>query len=111
LTQKELCSKLDGNNISISKRSAFVLEGRNIKIKRLELDGALVLRCGGDEVFVEIEGMVVRNEGWEVRRDDGEKRGYRIDKSETKVLDIPETGNWMVGREGKLVRKGVDFLD
>lgn len=61
ITQREVVEKIEGGRIT--QRSALVLEGEGLKVKNLDLDGALIIRTGhGCDVTV--DGLVVRNEGY-----------------------------------------------
>ncbi len=58
---RELRQKLKGANIRISARSTLILDGSNVLINKLELDGALVVRAAPGIHFKQ------RNRGIQVR--------------------------------------------
>ena len=105
LTKSEVGSKFLGSKIS--KRSTLYVSGKGIKIKGLELDGALVVECC-EGATLEIEGLKVCNGGWVFRdvedgeevNEEGKIRGYVMDKVETKEIKIKEKGKWRVGEDG-----------
>lgn len=95
-----LQAKVHGGHIRISSRSVLVIKGGSITIKRLDLDGALIIEAAQD-ANVEIDASV-SNSGWkldplidvdnssalEIER----LRGFRINKMETKVARFTEAG-------------------
>jgi len=112
ITRKEIVGKVKENN-KISKSSSLVLGGHHLTIKDLDLDGALVIRAGNDS-HVTVDGLVVKNKGWELVENDQSKeyeetiaiRGYTMAKHETREYIIDEPGNFVVGADG--VVKKVD---
>ena len=56
-------AKIHGPSISISQDSALVMEGANIQVKSLELDGALVLQTSRKAKLV-VDGLKLHNCGW-----------------------------------------------
>ena len=111
ITQEEIQRKIQGDNNKVSERSSLVLEGHNLEIKDLELDGALVIRAGED-CHVVVDGLKVQNKGWELVENDPAKeyeetvaiRGYTMAKHETAEYLIYEPGNYVIGPDGE-VRK------
>lgn len=109
LTQEEIVNKIKGEGNKISQRSSLVLEGHHITIQNLDLDGALVIRAG-DETFVTVDGLKVRNKGWILVENDSTKdypetvsiRGYTMDKRETAEYILHEPGTFMIGEDGDL---------
>lgn len=101
-TLEALRRRLKGGRIS--GRSALVIEGAEVEVEDLDLDGALVIRAApGARVIV--RRLVVRNAGWsfvplaagadappELRM-----RAYRLEKTETRVLEFGEPGEHVVG--------------
>ena len=61
-TAKEVLNKVKGG--SISDRSTLIVEGKDINIENLILDGALVIRTG-PSVKLTICNITVQNSGWE----------------------------------------------
>ena len=106
ITQEEIQSKIQEGN-KVTQRSSLVLEGHNLVIKNLDLDGALVIRAGED-CHVLVDGLKVQNKGWELEENDPEKeyeetvsiRGYTINKHETAEYLIYEPGNYVIGPDG-----------
>jgi len=105
ITKDEILDKIKGGKIS--QESSLVLEGEGLTVKNLDLDGALVIRTGPD-CEVEIDGLVVKNKGWEkVEVKEGEDvpetvaiRGYVMEKHETMELIINEPGKYKIGADG-----------
>jgi UDP-sugar pyrophosphorylase len=90
LTWAEVRQKLKGN-VKISNRSTLVIDGENITIDGLDLDGALVIRAAPG-TQVSIKNLKVVNKGWELI-DVGEEakdkymlRGYFAYKHETEIV-------------------------
>ena len=109
ITQEELLEKVGGaEKCTISERSSIVLEGHNLKIKNMEVDGALVIRCG-DDTHVTVDGLKVENKGWVFEELDASKdydetvsiRGYTMDKQETAEYLLFEPGNYVIGADGE----------
>jgi len=105
ITQEELQAKIQGG--SVTKRSSLVLEGENLKINNLNLDGALVIRTGKD-CDVTVQDLTVQNKGWELRElEDGvdypehvKIRGYVMEKHEAMEILIQEPGKYAVDKNG-----------
>lgn len=109
ITQREVVDKVEGGKIT--KRSSLVLEGEGLKVRNLDLDGALVIRTGKD-CDVTVDGLVVRNEGYEVVEvEEGADvpeevaiRGYTMSKREVMEIIIDEPGKYHVGVDGEVKR-------
>ena len=92
--------------VRLSQRSALVIEGPDVTVAGLELDGALVVRaCAGARVV--IRGLRVANRGWaltpfatpaeEAAAPDALKiRGFRCVKLETRELRFDTPGDYVV---------------
>eukprot|EP00958_Prasinococcus_capsulatus_P023968 scaffold3680_cov381-Prasinococcus_capsulatus_cf.AAC.3 len=90
-------------DICLSSTSTLLIQGSNITIKKLRLDGALVIRAvPGAEV--EINGLNVRNKGWELKELSEEDesvsevlrmRGFDLAKHEQRVLEFDEPGKYV----------------
>lgn len=87
-TFKDVKSKVGGSCL-ISQKSTLVIKGRNIFVKDLSLDGALVIDAADDKE-VKVEGSV-QNKGWILENVDYKDasvpeelriRGFRINKIE-----------------------------
>ena len=107
ITQNEIMEKIQGGQITT--RSSLVLEGESLTVKNLDLDGALVIRAGhGCEV--EVDGLVVRNKGWEkVEVPEGADvpevvaiRGYTMEKHESMEIIINEPGKYKILQDGSV---------
>jgi UDP-sugar pyrophosphorylase len=65
LTQADIQSIFpEPGNVTITDRSALVVEGSGVCIKKLDLDGTLIIRTI-DNAKVCIDGITVKNDGWE----------------------------------------------
>jgi UDP-sugar pyrophosphorylase len=109
ITQEEIMDKVHGKNIRITERSSLVLDGHHLKIKNLDLDGALVIRAG-DETHVTVDGLKVHNLGWELVENKSGKnypetvsiRGYTMAKYATKEYLLHEPGTFVIGEDGEV---------
>lgn len=110
ITQEEILEKVGGaEKCSISERSSLVMEGHHLKIKNLEVDGALVIRCGED-THVTVDGLKVQNKGWHLEALDPSKeyeetvsiRGYTMKKEETTEYLLYEPGQYVIGADGEV---------
>ncbi|VAI90961.1 unnamed protein product [Triticum turgidum subsp. durum] len=98
LTFKDVKQKVHGNS-SVSQRSVLVINGRNVVIDGLSLDGALIVNSV-DEAEVKVTGHV-ENKGWIIQhvdhRDTSEKeetriRGFKFEKVEQLEVNYTEPG-------------------
>ncbi|KAF8686936.1 hypothetical protein HU200_043214 [Digitaria exilis] len=98
LTFKDVKEKVRGNS-SISQRSAFVINGRNIFLEDLSLDGTLIVNSV-DEAEVKVTGHI-QNKGWTIQhvdyKDTSEKeeiriRGFKFEKVEQLEVNYTEPG-------------------
>lgn len=111
ISQQEYRAKIQGP-VKISPRSSLVLGGHHMIIKGLELDGALILRCGEDS-HVTVDGLKVQNKGWELTELDPSKdypehvkiRGYTMTKHETMEIIITEPGQFVVTESGEVIKQ------
>mmetsp|Transcript_28099 Transcript_28099/g.59325 ORF Transcript_28099/g.59325 Transcript_28099/m.59325 type:complete len:714 (-) Transcript_28099:469-2610(-) len=109
ITQREVNSKISGGKIT--KRSSLVLEGEDLKVNNLDLDGALVIRTGHD-CDVTVDGLVVRNTGYDVEEipegadvpEEVAIRGYTMSKHEVMEIIINEPGKYHIGKDGEVKR-------
>eukprot|EP00978_Attheya_sp_CCMP212_P035365 scaffold153556_cov45-Attheya_sp.AAC.3 len=105
ITQQELMDKIEGGRIT--QRSALVLEGESLKVKNLQLDGALVIKTGHD-CIVEVDGLVVENKGFKLKEipegadvpETVSIRGYTMDQNEVLEIVITEPGTYKIGPDG-----------
>ncbi|KAK6938353.1 UDPGP family [Dillenia turbinata] len=100
VTYSEVKSKVTGN-CSISQRSTMVINGRNIFVEDLSLDGALVV-SSVDDAEVKVGGSI-QNEGWVLENVDCKDssvpeeiriRGFRINKAEQLEKNYSEPGKY-----------------
>lgn len=100
LTFADVRRKVSGNN-SISQKSTLVINGRNIFLEGLSLDGALVVNSV-DEAEVKVGGSV-QNKGWNLENVDYKDttvpeevriRGFRINKVEQLEKSCNEPGKF-----------------
>lgn len=110
ITREELVAKVQGD-VTISRRSAVVLEGHHLTIKNMQVDGALIIRAGRDS-HVTVDGLKVSNKGWALVENDTDQeydetiaiRGYNMEKQETTEYLIHEPGNFVIGADGKVTK-------
>ncbi|KAL6603544.1 hypothetical protein ACP70R_043905 [Stipagrostis hirtigluma subsp. patula] len=98
LTFKDVLEKVRGNS-SVSQRSTLVINGRNIFVEGLSLDGTLIVNAA-DEAEVKVTGHV-QNKGWTIQhvdyKDTSEKeeiriRGFKFAKVEQLEVNYTEPG-------------------
>jgi len=109
ITQSQIKEKVTGGG-SISTRSSLVVDGEEVTLNNLQLDGALVIKASyGCKVMV--DGLKIQNKGWELvelpNDDDSipeevSIRGYTMEKYETAEYIITEPGNYVIGEDGIL---------
>jgi UDP-sugar pyrophosphorylase len=110
ITQREILEKIDEGNV-VSDRSSLVLEGEGLRVKNLDLDGALVIRTGHD-CDVTVDGLIVRNRGYELAEvadvedvpEEVAIRGYTMRKHEVMEIIINDPGRYVVGPDGEVKR-------
>mmetsp|Transcript_6451 Transcript_6451/g.11349 ORF Transcript_6451/g.11349 Transcript_6451/m.11349 type:complete len:704 (+) Transcript_6451:148-2259(+) len=113
VTTAQLRAKVRGA-VKVSGRSALVLEGAGVRVGQngLDLDGALAVRAAPG-VEVVLDGLVVRNAGWEFRPLTAEEerdeqmaiRGYALERRETLEIVLTEPGRYRVGPDGVVQRE------
>mmetsp|Transcript_33951 Transcript_33951/g.37932 ORF Transcript_33951/g.37932 Transcript_33951/m.37932 type:complete len:676 (-) Transcript_33951:283-2310(-) len=109
ISQEEMLEKIQGDSNKITRRSSLVLEGHNLRIKNLDLDGALVIRTG-DDTHVSVDGLKVQNKGWEHKENEAaieypetvSIRGYTMAKHETREYFLYDPGSFVIGEDGKV---------
>jgi UDP-sugar pyrophosphorylase len=105
LTTADLRQKLLPE-VQISSDSTLVLDGKDIVVESLELDGTLIVKaCPGANVA--IRGLKVKNDGWSFESlghdntsEEDAIRGYVLNKKGTTKIEINEPGNYVVGVSG-----------
>ena len=110
VTHKVLESRFpNGSAVSISDRSAFVVEGKHITVESMKLDGALVLQAG-PETHVTVRGLKVQNDGWERQELDPHQdypervriRGYTMVRKATAEYRLTEPGHFVIDESGEV---------
>ncbi|CAM9307727.1 unnamed protein product [Pylaiella littoralis] len=112
-TTTEDLRKKTGPGVKVSSRSTLVLEGEGLHLEGLELDGALVIKAAPG-ARVTVRGLKVSNEGWAMVPlpedlsqiiEEDRVRGYLIEKKATRVIEIKEPGDWIVGVDGEAAQQ------
>jgi UDP-sugar pyrophosphorylase len=106
-TQDDIKNKIKGGKMT--QRSTLVLDGMDVTVKDLQLDGALVLRASPG-CHVEVEGLIVQNKGYELCEIPNNAsveetvsiRGYTMAKHEALEINITEPGHYRVGPNGSV---------
>ncbi len=98
---------------SVSDRSVLIVNGENVKLENVNIDGTLIINVV-EGASLTVSNLDVSNEGWEfVNLSDKEMndpnvpeslkiRGYKLVKSGQKVINITKPGKWKVGADGKV---------
>ena len=87
----------------ITRSSVLIIEGPDILIEDLDLDGALIVQAVPG-AKVHLRGIQVRNRGWKLTElEDGDVcpeelaiRGYRFEKLEERALIFEKPGNYLI---------------
>jgi len=112
VTSKQLSEKIKNSALKVSSRSTLILDGQGITIDSLDLDGALKVMIT-EGVSLKIEGLTVRNKGWQFRALSEEEqsiesnaiRGYILEKLETREIVISEPGRYVINSSGVISRE------
>lgn len=104
LLKSEVASKC--LNLKISSKSSLSVEGYNVEIDGLNLDGALIINVA-DGASLKIKDYGVFNEGWKIKPyGEGEEveerdaiRGYEFERVGEERIVIEE-GEWVADGEG-----------
>mmetsp|Transcript_38720 Transcript_38720/g.123015 ORF Transcript_38720/g.123015 Transcript_38720/m.123015 type:complete len:157 (+) Transcript_38720:286-756(+) len=103
--------------LCIASGSSLDVQGRDVRIDALDLEGALAIRVTAG-ASLHVPALVVRNRGHEfVALSEEEQqsnavpedlriRGYRLVRHETKVIVVDQPGSWTLASDGSLQRKG-----
>mmetsp|Transcript_21102 Transcript_21102/g.32201 ORF Transcript_21102/g.32201 Transcript_21102/m.32201 type:complete len:688 (+) Transcript_21102:85-2148(+) len=113
ITQEEMNAKITGGekDISITERSSLILDGEQLEIKSLTLDGALVIRASHPDAKVTVDGLSVSNQGWEIMEltsndvtvpEEVAIRGYTMAKKEALEFVVDEPGEYVIGSDAVL---------
>lgn len=97
--------------ITMTKRSILVIEGHDVIVKKLHLDGALVIKAEPDS-HITVDGLQVDNLGWSLEELDAERdypeavriRGYTIDMKETREYIVSEPGDYVIDSSGEITK-------
>ena len=108
-TQEDIKNKIIGGQIS--ERSTLVLDGADLVVRNLRLDGALIIKASPG-CHVEVDGLTVFNKGYElceipedaVVDETVRIRGYTISKHEALEIIITEPGRYHVGPDGMVAK-------
>jgi UDP-sugar pyrophosphorylase len=108
ITRKEYEEKVVGP-MTITQRSSVVLAGRHLTIKKLDVDGALVIQTGPDS-YVTVDGLQVKNDGWSLEElqpnvdypEEVRIRGYTMTKAETAQFIVNEPGTFVINEFGEI---------
>ncbi|KAK9821196.1 hypothetical protein WJX74_008774 [Apatococcus lobatus] len=103
LTLAQLKSKMDGEGLVISKGASLVIEGADVHIRNLRVDGALRIKSHA-RAHVLIDGLTVSNGGWNWRALNPDKpakeeewiRGFKVCRKDTEELTYSEPGDYVV---------------
>jgi len=105
VTSQEIAAKLPGKEkIQITSRSTLVVDGSNIELRELQLDGALVI-LAVPGARVRVEGLSVRNKAWSFavlrpEEDAGVEQKYAI---RGYTLKREEQAYYVFDKEGEYV--------
>ncbi|MEK7307601.1 MAG: UTP--glucose-1-phosphate uridylyltransferase, partial [Nitrospirota bacterium] len=101
MTEQEVINKVTGG--TISDRSTLIVDGQDITIENLQLDGTLIIKTAPG-VKLTVKDLKVSNKGWrfvdltEEEMNDStvptylKIRGYKLVKDEEKIIEITEPG-------------------
>jgi UDP-sugar pyrophosphorylase len=91
-------------SVEISTRSVLIIEGADVQLRNLKLDGTLWIRAPPGASVV-IDGLVVKNKGWQLTPVDIENkslpedtrvRGFCVTKAEEKLLAFSAPGKYVI---------------
>lgn len=107
ITQAEVAEKVQGG--SMTTKSSLVLDGEELTVKNLTLDGALVIHAAHG-CKVTVDGLTIKNKGWELQEipegadvpEEVNIRGYTMAKHETAEYIINEPGDYIIREDGVL---------
>ncbi len=110
-TIAEVKDKVSGGQIS--PRSVLLIDGQDIRLKNVRLDGTLIVKTV-EGVSLNIHDLEIRNQGSDLAEFTDEDlkepslpqaltmRGYKLAQKEARVLDIRKPGNYELGSDGIL---------
>ncbi|BDA43416.1 UDP-sugar pyrophosphorylase [Coccomyxa sp. Obi] len=101
LTFADLEAKVDAGKVRLSKDAALVINGADVHIKSLDLDGALVIDTAPGASLV-IDGLKVQNKGWKWQALNPNKpmteeqmiRGFLVCRREALKLEYQTAGSY-----------------
>ena len=103
---KEVTTKINGG--SITPRSVLLIEGEDVYLDNLQLDGTLIIRSASG-VKLKLKDVKIVNAGWKfvdltaVEMADPSVpdylkiRGYKLVKQEQEVIELTESGEYELG--------------
>ncbi|PIQ90857.1 MAG: hypothetical protein COV71_02285, partial [Candidatus Omnitrophica bacterium CG11_big_fil_rev_8_21_14_0_20_41_12] len=103
MTEQEVINKVTGG--TISDRSTLIVDGQDITIENLQLDGTLIIKTAPG-VKLTIKDLKVSNKGWRfvdlTEEEMGDPhvptylkiRGYKLVKGEEEIIEITESGEY-----------------
>mmetsp|Transcript_39347 Transcript_39347/g.47684 ORF Transcript_39347/g.47684 Transcript_39347/m.47684 type:complete len:755 (+) Transcript_39347:160-2424(+) len=104
VARSTIAEKVKGENVVISSKSVLLLDGPNIVVHGLNLDGALLIKaCPGANVT--INNLNIKNNGWTWRAIDEADtslpevdriRGFQVDVVNTCELEFTKPGEYIV---------------
>ncbi|KAK9828897.1 hypothetical protein WJX72_002655 [[Myrmecia] bisecta] len=62
-TFADLKAKVNGPGVRVGSNASLVIQGRQVEVAKLDVEGALVIKAGPDAI-VKVDGLEVRNKGW-----------------------------------------------
>eukprot|EP00250_Pteridium_aquilinum_P006680 c16546_g1_i1 orf=347-2179(-) len=104
LTYSDIKKKVSGT-CSISQKSSLVLDGKDITLDSLNLDGALVVTAA-ENAKVKLCSWQVQNAGWVFEPldhndtshpEEARIRGFSLKKLDQKVVNVKDAGNFELG--------------
>ncbi|CAL8468610.1 g8150 [Coccomyxa elongata] len=102
ITFADLEAKVDAEKVRLSKDAALVINGADVHIKSLDLDGALVIDTAPEASLV-IDGLKVQNKGWKWQALNPNKpmteeqmiRGFLVCRREALKLEYHTAGSYL----------------
>jgi UDP-sugar pyrophosphorylase len=119
VTQQEVTSKLTGGAaIDISAKSSLLVDGENITLQALSLDGALVIHAVPG-AHVKVDGLRVQNAGWRFKELTPEEeksveqkyaiRGYTLQRHEQAYFKFDQPGEFVLNDETRSQYENKDY--
>lgn len=104
-------SKFSGKqNVVISAQSTLVIDGTNVKVQSLHLDGALLIHAV-DDAQVTVQDLSVHNAGWQFKELSNDElssveqkyavRGYTLQKRGAEQYVFDQPGQYILSNQTK----------